>query len=99
MLKNCLPFTVLCLENKSGRKKNSKSGTVGTSKNEVNVNLVRRGDYRNDLSFSINFFCGLLNYFFFFSSHPSAPHLENRKSKERGKNITTDLGDLSRGMV
>lgn len=98
MLKNCLPFTVLCLENKSGRKKNSKSGTVGTLKNEVNVNLVRRGDYRNDLSFSINFFCGLLNDFFF-NSHPFTPHLENRKSKETGKNITTELGDLSIGIV
>lgn len=84
MLKNCLPFTVLCLENKSGRKKNSKSGTVGTLKNEVNVNLVRRGDYRNDLSFSINFFCGLLNDFF---STPIPSLLiwktENQKKQEK----------------
>lgn len=35
----------------------------------------------------------------FFNSHPSTPHLENRKSKETGKNITTELGDLSIGIM
>lgn len=98
MLKNCLHFTVLRLENKSGRKKNSKSGTVGTLKNEVNINLVRRVEYRNDLSFSINFFCSLLNDFFF-----QLPFLQSssgkQKIKKTGKNITTELGGLSIGIV
>lgn len=35
----------------------------------------------------------------FFNSHPSTPHLERKKknkpTKERVKNITTELGDLS----
>lgn len=55
MLKNCLPFRVLHLENKSGRKKTVNQEHFGLLKNKVSVNLVRRGDYRNDLSFSIIF--------------------------------------------
>jgi len=66
----------------------------GLKKNEVNVNLVRRGDYSNDLSFSINFFCGLLNDIF---PTPIPPLLiwqtENQKQQE--KMLPQSLGDLS----
>lgn len=55
MLKNCLLFAVFHLENKSGRKKTVNQEHFGLLKNEVSVNLVRRGDYRNDLSFSVIF--------------------------------------------
>lgn len=50
MLENRLPSTILRLENKSGRKKNRKSGTVGTYKNEVNFSMVRE-EYRMRMIF------------------------------------------------